>query len=185
MMSSPPKKNDRSPETGSPQVRSLEIFNFQGSFSPPMFSPSSELVKIIGSGCCELTDRDIRIQGFQDIRFTIVDWCVQLFYLLIITLIAIALGGLIGPISIGLIIHIYIRNRRSKESGGLGKSIDLIIPWEKVSYVRQDKKTNAIVFCIKKIKSRYGRYQGEFFFVTEDAQDLLSRCVSYGIKRKS
>lgn len=185
MTSSSPKENDRSPEKGSLQVRSLELINFQGNFSPPIFSPGSELIKIIGGGCCELTDRDIRIQGFQDIRFTIVDWCVQLSYLLIITLIAISLGGLIGPISIGLIIHIYIRNRRSNENGGLGKQIDLIIPWEKVAYVRQDKKTNTIVFYIKKIKSRSGRYQGEFFFETEDAQDLLSRCVGYGIRRKS
>lgn len=157
----------------------METTNFSGTFAPPRIGFSSVPIRIIGDGSCELTTDGLWVRGFKDIRLTsdeAVKDCLWLFLCLVFTLAGLFIFLFAG---FGLLVRLIYRFVQQKVQG---KPIELVIPWDRVSYIRGDAESGALVIHVKKLRSSQGSYKGELFFLANDPEAFLSGLMSYGIK---
>jgi hypothetical protein len=164
---------------------------FEGVFKPPIIGEEHVPIKITGSGQCEATSDGLRIQGFRQKSKVNSS---QLFILFFSLLFGMGLvKGLLQQfakieisnyliIGIPLLACVYPFMQGAGDDHQ-GELIQLMIPWDRISGVKLDKKLMCVVIPVKKFRYQNERYQGALFFEPSDgAESFLVALRVQGIK---
>ena len=152
---------------------------FEGTFNPPIIGSREAPIKIAGSGFCDVTFDGLRIQGFKQtpiinssqfvILFLIVLFGVAIIKALWSAMPAWLVNTLITAPFTMAIPH-FLKGQGTDHQG---ESIELLIPWDKISSARLDKVSGDLIIHIKKFRHQDERYEGALFFNPSDGSDSL------------
>lgn len=161
----------------------------KGIFKPPLIGSQEAPIKIAGPGQCEVTSNGLKIIGFKQLSKVNIFQLLALFFGLLFGLAIIKAA--FWPtmpnrlMSLPLVVAIYPFIQGQGNDYRQGEAIELLVPWENITYARRDRVSNAVIICVKKFRHHGDRYQGALFFEpTDGAAAMLDTLRSCSVKCK-
>jgi hypothetical protein len=170
-------------------TKKMQEIIFEGIFKPPVIGNDHIPIKITGSGACEVTLDGLKIQGYRQknrVKSSIL--FISFFGLFFgLALIQGVLKIEIPKVLWGLPFSVFIIPFISGSGNDhQGESIQLLIPWDKVSHAKFYKGLMCVGILIKKFRHQNEPYQGELFFAPSDAthgvESFLIALRAQGVK---
>jgi hypothetical protein len=161
----------------------------KGIFKPPLIGSQEAPIKIAGPGQCEVTSNGLKIIGFKQLpkinTFQLLALFFGLFFGLAIIKAAFWRTMPNGLMSIPFAVAIYPFIQGQGNDYRQGDAIELLVPWENITYARLDKVSNVVIIRVKKFRHQGDCYQGALFFEpTDGAAAMLDTLSSSGVKCK-